>query len=448
MTAHISGLFTDLYELTMLEAYRALGMSKRAVFSLFVRKLPPGRNFLVACGLEDLLREIESFRFEDEDLDYLHSLGKLSPRFIESLRSFRFTGTIHAVPEGTPVFPQEPLIEVVGPIGEAQILETLVLNQVGFQTVVASKAARIVEAAAGRPVIDFGARRAHGFDAAIKGARAAYIAGVDATSIVEAGRRYGIPVAGTVAHSFIQAFPDEAQAFRAFAAVFPNTTLLVDTYDTRRGMKKVVDLAHQQGRAFTVKAVRLDSGNLLELSRAARQLLDEGGLQDVRIVASSGLDEYKIAELLEAGAPIDIFGVGTEMSVAADAPALDIAYKLTEYDGHGRIKLSSCKHSLPGRKQVFRKLRNGVAEGDVVGRWEETQPGRPLLEAVMTAGQRLTKAPSLGDLRTRMKHLLAELPPRLHRLHDTDPAYPVEISERLAAAERVAREDLRKAQCT
>jgi nicotinate phosphoribosyltransferase len=446
MTARVSGLFTDLYELTMLEAYRALGMRKDAVFSLFVRKLPPGRNFLVACGLEDLLREIEGFRFEDEDLEYLHATGKFSPRFIDRLRSFRFTGAIHAVPEGTPVFPQEPLLEVVGPIGEAQILETLVLNQVGFQTIIASKAARIVEAAAGRPVIDFGARRAHGLDAAIKGARAGYIAGVEATSMVEAGRRYGIPVAGTVAHSFVQAFPDEAKAFSAFAAVFPNTTLLVDTYDTRQGVKEVVELAHRQGSDFTVKAVRLDSGDLLELSRTARQLLDEGGLRDVRIVASSGLDEYKIAALLEAGAPIDAFGVGTEMSVAADAPALDIAYKLTEYDGQGRIKLSSGKRSLPGRKQVFRVLRDGAAERDTLGTWEETLPGRPLLETVMSEGQRLSKAPPLEDLRARTKRLLAELPPRLRELKNADPPYPVEISKRLADAERAARDRLRKAQ--
>lgn len=448
MNNHVSGLFTDLYELKMLEAYHALGMSKCAVFSLFVRKLPPGRNFFVACGLEDLLQDIEDFRFGDDDIDYLRSLGQFQPSFIDYLRSFRFTGTIHAAPEGTPVFPQEPLLEVIAPIGEAQILETLVLNQIGLQTIIASKAARIVEAAAGRPVIDFGARRAHGFDSAIKGARAGYIAGIKATSIVEAGRHYGIPVAGTLAHSFVQAFSDEAEAFGAFTEVHPDTTLLVDTYDTRQAVRKVVELAHRQSQAFRVTAIRLDSGDLLELSHAARRILDEGGLHNVRIFASSGLDEYKIAELLEDGAPIDAFGVGTAMSVAADAPTLDIAYKLTEYDGQGRMKLSSGKRSLPGRKQVFRTLRNGVAEGDVLGTWEETLPGRPLLEVAMTAGQRVRKTPPLSDLRAQTNRLLAELPPQIRSLHQAEPIYPVEISTHLAAEERTVCEALARMQRT
>ncbi len=350
------GLFTDLYELTMMRAYHELGLNERSVFSLFVRRLPKQRNFLVACGLDDFLAELESLRFDADDVAYLRSQG-FPDDFLGWLKSFRFSGDVFALPEGTPFFENEPILEIVAPIGEAQVIETLAINQIGFETLIASKAARVVAAAAGRAVIDFGSRRAHGLDAAIKAARAAYVAGAVSTSNVLAGRLYGIPIAGTMAHSFVQAFDQEIEAFRAFARVYPETVLLVDTYDTIEGVKKVIALAKELGDAFKVRAVRLDSGDLVALSKGARALLDAAGLSKVGIFASGGLAEAKIAELLSSGAPIDGFGVGTDLVVSGDAPSLDIVYKLTEYAGEGRIKLSSGKRTLPGRKQVFRTIR-------------------------------------------------------------------------------------------
>ncbi|WP_159593945.1 nicotinate phosphoribosyltransferase [Chelativorans xinjiangense] len=429
-----SALFADLYEFTMLEAYDMLGMTKTAVFSLFVRKLPPERNFLVACGLDELLRDIENFRFGEEDTAYLASLGSFRPDFLERLRAFRFTGGIRAVPEGTPVFENEPILEITAPIAEAQLLETLVLNQVGHQTLIASKAERIVRAAQGRPVVDFGARRAHGYDAAIKGARAAYLAGFSASSNTEAGRRYGIPVAGTVAHSFIQAFPSEMESFRVFSRLFPNTTLLVDTYDTLTGVEAVVALAREMGPAFSVRAVRLDSGDLLELSRAARRLLDNAGLTDVQIVASGGLNEWKVERLVRESAPINMFGVGTDLLVSTDAPALDIAYKLTEYDGLGRMKLSPGKRSLPGAKQVFRRFQDGRAVGDTIALHGETLSGQPLLKPVMAHGRRLLSAGTLQAARERTKRLVAQLPESVRSLEIAH-RYPTGISEKLARYE-------------
>jgi nicotinate phosphoribosyltransferase len=429
----VSPLFTDLYEFTMLEAYHALGMAENAVFSLFVRELPQNRNYLIACGIGDLLAQIETFRFLDEDIAYLSSLGTFSKEFLGWLGSFRFTGDIYAMPEGSPVFAQEPILEVMAPIGEAQLIETLVINQIGFQTLIASKAARIVEAAQGRRIVDFGSRRAHGMDAAIKGARAAYIAGVAATSNVEAGKRYAIPVGGTVAHSFVQAFSSEMEAFRKFARQFPDTTLLVDTYDTLTGIKAVIALAEELGADFRVRAVRLDSGSLLELSLGARQSLDAVGLTNVQILASGALNEDKIANLVRAGAPIDAFGVGTDMSVSSDAPALDIAYKLTEYAGLGRMKLSPGKRSLPGRKQVYRHFEGGVAVGDTIARFCERCPWRPLLEPVMIGGRRVGTPPPLVDTRARAASLIAELPQRLRSLEVALPPYPVELSSGLLA---------------
>ncbi|MBM3654062.1 MAG: nicotinate phosphoribosyltransferase, partial [Alphaproteobacteria bacterium] len=356
-----SALFADLYQFTMLRAYFELKMDAQATFSLFVRKLPPQRNFLVAAGLNDLLDAIETLRFEPQQIDYLASLEFSSKPFLDWLANFRFSGDIYAMREGAPFFENEPIMEVVAPIAEAQLIETLVLNQIGLQTILASKAARVVSAARGRSVVDFGARRAQGLDAATKGARAFYIGGVESTSNVAAGQRYGLPVAGTMAHSFVQACASEMDAFRAFSAVFPDTTLLVDTYDTIDGVKKVVALAKERGADFKVRAVRLDSGDLDRLSRETRRLLDAAGLSEVQIVASGGLDETRIDDLTSRGAPIDIFGVGTDMAAASDAPTLDIAYKLTEYAGEGRMKLSAGKRSLPGRKQVFREFRDGAA---------------------------------------------------------------------------------------
>lgn len=433
-------LFADLYELRMARAYLELGMREEAVFSLFVRRLPATRNYLLACGVEELADLLEALRFGPESLDYLRSLGEFPPAFLEWLARFRFSGDVHAVAEGTPVFPEAPILEVVAPIAEAQLLETLVMNQVGLQTLFASKAARVVAAAAGRPVVDFGSRRAQGMDAAVAGARAFYLAGVAATSNLLAGARYGIPVAGTMAHSFVQAFPSEAEAFRAYARLYPETVLLVDTYDTPEGVRRVVALARELGDAFRVRGVRIDSGDLGGLAREARAILDAAGLRQVQVFASGGLDEGRIAALLAAGAPIDAFGVGTEMSVSADAPALDLAYKLTAYAGVGRTKLSAGKRILPGRKQVFRRTgADGVAAGDVIAREGERLEGTPLLQPLMRAGRRCRPPAPLARIRAEAAERIAALPAALRGLPPADPPYPVAISPALAAEERAVR---------
>jgi nicotinate phosphoribosyltransferase len=426
-------LLVDLYELTMIDAYLAEGLDAEAVFSLFVRRLPRRRNYLVACGLEDGLSFLEGLRFSDDALAYLRLLGLFTDRLLGWLREFRFTGDVHALPEGTPVFGGEPLLEVVAPLPQAQLVETAIMNQVHMQTVAASKAARIVAAAAGRIVVDFGVRRMPGADAGIKIARAAYIAGIDSTSNVLAGQLYGIPIAGTMAHSYVQVHATELDAFRAFARVHPTTVLLVDTYDTLEGVREVVKLARELGPGFLVRAVRLDSGDLLELSRGARRILDEAGLAHVGIFASGGLDEEAIARLVREGAPITGFGVGTAMGVSEDAPSLDMAYKLVSYAGTGRIKLSPGKALLPGRKQVFRCERGGLAVGDVVGVHDEAHPGRPLLSCVMRAGARLSTAPALEAIRATAREERGRLPDGTVSLAIADPAYRVEVTPKLAA---------------
>ena len=385
---HNLALFTDLYELTMLQAYVEVGMQEQATFSLFTRRLPKRRNYLLACGLDDVLSYLESLRFDEESLEYLASLGRFKDSFLSWLRDFRFTGDVHAVLEGTPVFANEPILEITAPIAEAQLAETFVVNQIHLQTTLASKAARVVTAARGRAVVDFGARRIHGTDAAIKAARAFYIAGVAATSNVLAGKIYGLPVTGTMAHSFVQAWDDEKDAFRSFVRLYPDTVLLVDTYDTLKGVGRVCELAKELGDQFKVRAVRLDSGDLAELAWRTREILDAAGLGTVEIFASSGLDEDVIDGLVTRGAPITGFGVGTKMGVSEDAPSLDIAYKLCAYAGQGRVKLSTGKPILPGRKQVFRIEQNGRAVRDVIARADEDFDGRPLLHLVMQDGRR------------------------------------------------------------
>jgi nicotinate phosphoribosyltransferase len=433
-------LLTDLYELTMAQAYLAEGLSGPAVFSLFARRLPPGRNYLVAAGLEDALRILEGMRFEPEALEWLASLGLFDDRLLAWLASFRFSGEVEAVPEGTPLFGGEPLLEVTAPIAEAQLVETVVMNQVHLQTVAASKAARVVTAARGRTVVDFGARRMHGADAAVKVARAAYLAGCDSTSDVLAGRLYGIPLAGTMAHSWVQAHASEIEAFRAFTGTWPRTVLLVDTYDTLAGVRQVARLARELGPDFRVTAVRLDSGDLLELSRAARRILDEAGLSQVGIFASGGLDERAIDRLVRAGAPIGGFGVGTAMGVSEDAPALDVAYKLVSYDGRERLKLSPGKELLPGPKQVFRIERGGKAERDVLARRGEDPAGRPLLVPAMRGGRRLA-GPTLPEAREHAHRERERLPERILSLDPADPPYLVEPSQGLRALrDRLAAE--------
>jgi nicotinate phosphoribosyltransferase len=426
-------LFTDLYELTMLQAYFEERMQEPAVFSLFVRRLPERRNYLLACGLDDVLSYLETLQFDADALRYLATLGKFSSRFLEYLRQFRFTGDVYAVPEGTPVFPQEPLLEIVAPIGEGQFVETFIMNQIQLQTVLASKAARIVDAAQGRRIVDFGLRRIHGIDAGMKAARAFYIAGVHATSNVAAGQKYGLEVSGTMAHSYVQAHDDEAAAFREFVRLYPDTVLLVDTYDTIAAVSKIVALAREMGPAFSVSAIRLDSGDLVALAFECRRLLDAAGLQRVSIFASGSLNEDKIAEIVAAGAPIDGFGVGTEMGVSSDAPSLEIIYKLVEYAGQGRIKLSPGKAVLPGRKQVFRVEEGGVAQYDVLGGDEETIAGRPLLQPMMKAGRRLTPSPpALDAARALARQELDRLPAALRSLAPATTPYRVVISDALA----------------
>lgn len=432
MTHAKLGLFTDLYELLMLQAYLEEGFTDRAVFSLFVRRLPKHRNFLLACGLEPVLAYLEQVRFTEDDITYLRSLGRFSDRLLASLREFRFEGDVYAMPEGTPVFAEEPILEVVAPIAQAQLVETFVMNQIHVHTVLASKAVRVVTAAQGRQVIDFGARRTHGIDAALKAARAFHIAGVHGTSNVLAGKLYGIPVAGTMAHSYVQAHDDEREAFRAFAHMFPGTVLLVDTYETLEGVRRVIDLVRAAPEQFTISAVRLDSGDLAALAKETRRLLDAAGLQKIRIFASSGLDEHEIAALVKVGAPIDGFGVGTAIGVSGDAPSLDIAYKLSEYAGKGRTKLARHKPILPGRKQVFRQEESGQATGDMIGKFGEVLEGRPLLKLVMRGGQRIPDGESdLESARRRAADELARLPGHVTALEPAIPPYPVSVSAAL-----------------
>jgi nicotinate phosphoribosyltransferase len=436
-------LLTDLYQLTMLQAYFEEGMRERAVFSLFVRRLPQRRNYMLACGLDDVLTYLETLRFDQRALSYLDSLGRFSTRFLQFLEQLGFTGDVYAVPEGTPVFANEPILEVAAPIAEAQFVETYVMNQVHLQTLLASKAARIVEAARGRPVVDFGLRRMHGADAALKAARAFHIAGVHATSNVAAGQSYGIRVAGTMAHSYVQAHDDEYDAFRVFADLYPGTVLLVDTYDTLAGVQKVIDLAREAGRGFRVSAVRLDSGEPLDLSVGVRRLLDDAGLHSVEIFASSNLDEDEIDRLLRAGAPIDGFGVGAAMGVSADAPVLDIVYKLVEYAGRGRAKLSAGKEILPGQKQIFRVERDGLAQYDVLGRHDEPPHGRPLLQQVMKNGTRLLAGSvTLDTALARRKTELERLPAAVRAIRIASPPYPVEVSADLKRDLQTIREQL------
>jgi len=425
-------LITDLYELTMLQAYHAEGMAGDATFSLFFRRLPRSRNFVLAAGLEPVLEWLETLHFDEASLRYLQALGTFRPAFLDWLADFRFTGEVWAVPEGTPVFPGEPLLEITAPIGEAQVVETFVMNQIHHQSVIASKGARVVAAARGRPVIDFGMRRMHGIDAGLKGARALWIAGISATSNVQAGAVWGLPVAGTMAHSWVQAHEDELAAFRGFARLYPDTVLLVDTYDTLQGVRHVIELAKELGDAFGVRAIRIDSGDLDALSRTARGMLDEAGLSEVQIFVSGSLDEHDIDSLLGAGAPIDGFGVGTRLGIAEDAPTIDMAYKLTAYDGRGRFKTAPGKASLPWPKQIWRRYAGDRATGDTLARRDEVHPGEPLLERVMAGGERLRPAPDLGILRDHARAAIDALPEALRGLETAQGAWTVRLSPALA----------------
>jgi nicotinate phosphoribosyltransferase len=437
-----AALFTDLYELTMAAAYFREGVRGPATFSLFVRRLPAERGFLVAAGLEDVLEYLHGFRFSAAALDYLRSLARFEPPFLEFLAALRFTGDVRAVREGTVLFADEPLLEITGPIIETQIVETAVINFCHLQTVQASKAARSVLAARGRTLAEFGLRRSHGTDAGMKAARAALVAGFDSTSNVLAGRTYGMPLSGTMAHSFVTAFPSELDAFRAFARSFPDgTVLLLDTYDTAAA----AHLAVEVGRALAadghrLAGVRLDSGDLDRLSREVRAILDAGGFPDVRIVASGGLDEHDVAALLDAGAPVDVFGIGTRLDVSADAPSLDMAYKLVRFDGRDVLKLSAGKETWVGGKQVVRRLDGaGRLAGDTLALQEEPVPGGAvgLLEPVMRGGELIRPHPGLAELRAHCEKELRALPDGLRRLRDAA-VYAVSPSDALRSRQAAA----------
>jgi len=423
--------FVDLYELTMAASYFAHGMNEPATFELSVRRLPPGRGFLVACGLEDALAYLDGFAFGDDTLGYLRSLGTFDGAFLDFLARLRFTGDAWAIPEGETVFAGEPLLRVTAPLIEAQLAETFLLNAVTFQTMVATKAARIALACGDRTFVDFSGRRDHGADAALRVARAAFVGGASGTSNVLAGQLHGLDLSGTMAHSYVLSFPDETEAFRAYARDFPDgAVLLIDTYDTVEGARRAAAVANElRPEGVTIRAVRLDSGDLAGLARAVRTVLDETGCADIRIFASSDLDEYRIAELLAGGAPIDAFGVGTRLGTSADAPSLGGVYKLVA-GPHGPVmKRSAGKGSLPGVKQVYREERDGESVADTIALADEaSMPGRSLLEQVMASGERLSPAEPLEALRERRAAAVARLPEAARALDARDDAYPVRLS--------------------
>jgi nicotinate phosphoribosyltransferase len=428
-------LLTDLYELTMLQAYFAGGMNATAAFEFFVRELPRDRGFLLAAGLEQVLEYLAGLRFTEGDLHWLASTGRFTPAFLESLRGLRFTGDVDAMPEGTPFFADEPILRVVAPIREAQLVESRVMNLLHYQTLVASKAARVALAAPGKLLVDFGLRRAHGAEAALLSARAAWLAGFSGTATVEAARRYGIPAYGTMAHSFVQAHADEAEAFERFALAQPsNALLLIDTYDTEAAAAKVVALAPKlAARGIRVQGVRIDSGDLGGHARRVRAILDAGGLRDAVIFASGNLDERRIAELERSRAPIDGYGVGTRMNTSSDAPYLDCAYKLQEYAGAARRKRSEGKSTWPGRKQVYRRFTlEGQLAGDLLTLEEADPAGEPLLVPCMRAGEILEPRVGLEEARDHARAQLARLPRGLRALEYPED-YPVEVSPQLRA---------------
>lgn len=426
-------LLTDLYQLTMTQAYWKEAMQERATFSLFFRQMPPTRRFMLACGQQHAAALLSRLRFGDTALERLAGTGLFDAGFLDWLADWSFEGDIWTLPEGTPVFENEPLMEVEAPIAQAQLLESLVMNLVQLETVLASKAVRLVIAARGRPVVDFGMRRMHGIDAAVRGVRAYRSAGLSGTSNVLGGLRHDLALSGTMAHSYILAHDDEREAFRAFARHYPGTTLLVDTHDTLAGVRKVIEIMREEPEV-AVRAIRLDSGDLGELARGARELLDAAGHDDITIVASSGLDEYQIETLLEDGAPIDAFGVGTQMGVSADAPVIDLSYKLVEYAGTPRVKHSPGKINLPCRKQLYRRRdADGRYAGDVIAlRDEPGIDGEPLLCPLVRAGRLDDDEIARADAaRERVRESLERLPDALRRLAPGDGGYPVDLSPEL-----------------
>jgi len=435
MTIQRAGpLFTDLYELTMAASYYAHQVYAPATFSLYIRGGRRTRNFYVAAGLEQILDELASFRFSTQDIEYLQTTGRFADDFLAYLTQLRFTGSVYAMPESTIFFADEPVLEVTAPIIEAQLLETFLLNSIGFQTLIASKAARCFHVAGGRPLIDFSLRRTQGQDAGLKVARSTFIAGFAGTSNVLAGKTYGIPISGTMAHSYVSAFNSEREAFLAYADTFPDHSIfLIDTYDTLEGARNAAAVAkemHQKGQALI--GVRLDSGNMTELSQQVRKILDNAGLFEVKIFASSGFDEFKIAKVIADGAEIDAFGVGTKVGVSADVPLVDIVYKMVRFNKRDIKKLSPGKITLPGEKQVFRKTdQSGAYLEDIIGlRDEAINQGEPLLEKVMENGEILRPHPTLQAIQAIFKKNFAALGNSYKSITEYK-AYPVKLSKQL-----------------
>ena len=442
MNALTSPLLTDLYQLTMLEAYLSEGMEETAAFEFYARDLPAGRGFLIASGLDSLLSFLEDLSFSAEEIAYLAGTGRFSRKLLDHLAAFRFTGDLYALPEGTVFFANEPVIRVVAPIPQAQFVETRAINLLHFETLIATKAARCVLAAGGKALlVDFGLRRAHGAEAGLLAARATRIAGFAGTSTVLAGARYGIPIFGTMAHSYIEAHETEEEAFLAYARANPaNVTLLIDTYDTLRGARAAASAAKKlAAEGIRTRAVRLDSGEILALSKEVRSLLDQNGLREVQIFVSGNIDEWGIRRLLAGGAPIDGFGVGTKLDTSEDAPYLECAYKLVEYAGKPRLKTSTGKSTLPGCKQIFRRTNEGAIVGDTITLEQERPGGEPLLTKVMEKGRRLEAAPDLATIARYTGDQLGALPEHLRRL-ETDPPYDVRLSPALLKL----REETRK----
>jgi nicotinate phosphoribosyltransferase len=429
-------LLTDLYQLTMAQSYFQNQKFDNATFSLFIRSYPPNRGFLVSAGLTDVLDFLTEFSFTPHDIDYLHSMKLFADDFLDFLQELRFTGDVWAIPEGRLFFKDEPVLEITAPIIEAQLVETFILNQINLQTLIASKAARCLHAAQGKSLVDFSLRRTHGTDAGLKVARASYLAGFEGTSNVLAGKRYGIPAVGTMAHSFVTTFEREIDAFRGFVASFPeHSTLLIDTYDTVAGAHKAVEIAREMAAAGKrLRGVRIDSGDLASLAREVRSVLDQAGFPDVKIVGSGGLDEYKLQELSEAKVPYDSYGVGTKMGVSGDAPWFDIAYKLVEYNGRSVLKLSTGKISWPGKKQVFRFAdESGRWAKDIIAlRRENLAGGLPLLKNFMAKGKVQQSYPPLKEIRESFLQEFARLPDKFKALRDPT-MYSVELSPQLAA---------------
>ncbi len=441
-TVHRAGpLFTDLYELTMAASYYANRVFAPATFSLYIRPYRGERNFFVAAGLDQVLDELASFRFSAQDINYLQTTGRFAADFLAYLTQLRFSGQVYALPEGTIFFADEPVIEITAPIIEAQLLETFLLNTVGFQTMIASKAARCFHAAAGRPLIDFSLRRTQGRDAGIKVARSTFLAGFEGTSNVLAGKMYDIPVSGTMAHSYISAFDSELEAFAAYADTFPDHSIfLIDTYDTLEGAQNAAVIAKEmQQRGQALIGVRLDSGDMAGLSQKVRKILDDAGLHAVKIFASSGFDEFKIAKVVSQGARIDAFGVGTKVGVSADSPYVDIVYKMVRFNARDVRKLSPGKSTLAGKKQVFRRSdQKGRYTEDIIGlRDESIQDGRPLLEKVMEDGKILRAHPALQAVQDRFKKNFSSLDDRYKSIEDHN-AYPVKLSRRLEQLQKTS----------